>query len=248
MKKLIFVICVLSSNYCFAGDLTPLQQKQVQHIINLFKKNDVNAITQSISYPLQREEPIPSINNATEMKKRFSQIFDTKLSKQIANSKLSQWSDMGWRGVMFDQGMVWLGDDKITAINYSSPAEQSYKNQLISAQKQKLYPTLKNFKAPIFQFKTAKFQIRIDEISQGKYRYASWAINQSQSTKPDLIINNGIVTMDGSGGNHFYTFKSGTYQYIVFRNLLGSSNTPDVSLSVTKNGKEILHQNGQLFK
>lgn len=248
MQKLFLTTLLLITSSTFAADLNVTQQKQVQHIIDLFKKHNINLITQNISYPLNREEPIPSIDSPKEMKARFNQIFDSKLSQQIANSKPSQWSDVGWRGIMLDNGTIWLDNGKITAINYSSTAEQSYKNQLISTQKHTLYSSLKKFKAPIFQFKTAKFQVRIDEISQGKYRYASWAVNQSQSSKPDLILNNGTVTMDGSGGNHFYTFKSGAFQYIVYRNIMGSSDTADVELTVTKNGKQVLNQRGRLFK
>nr|WP_174506461.1 hypothetical protein [Acinetobacter sp. Marseille-Q1620] len=248
MKKILLTSLLLINSYTFADALNVTQQKDVQHVIDLFKKRDISEIAQSVNYPLKREQPVPDIKNATKMKARFNQVFDRKLSQQIANSKLSQWQSMGWRGVMLDDGIIWLDGNKITAVNYSSLAEQQLKKQLISGQKQKLYPALKNFKTPEFQFKTAKFLVRIDAMSNGTYRYASWAKKQSQSDKPDLILNNGTLVMDGSGGNHHYVFKSGNYQYIVYRNLPGTINTPEISLEVSKNSKQILKQNGQIIK
>ncbi len=220
MKKIILCLFLLSSHSSFAESLNATEQKEIQNIINLFKKNDQNAITNSIRYPLMREEPIPSIDNKMQMQQRYNQVFDPKLVKNIANSKLSQWQSVGWRGIMLDSGTIWVSDRKITAVNYSSDAEQRYKNQIIAKQKNNLHASLKTFKAPELQFKTSKFQIRIDQMNNGKYRYASWGRNQAQSQKPDLILNNGLVVMDGSGGNHHFIFKSGAYQYIVYRTIL----------------------------
>lgn len=247
MKKIILSLLLLSSHTAFAESLNANEQKEIQDIINLFKKNNQHAITNSIRYPLMREEPIPSIDNKAQMQQRFNQVFDQKLVNKIANSKLSQWESIGWRGIMLDSGTVWVSDKKITAVNYSSDAEQRYKNQIIAKQKNTLHTSLKNFTSPELQFKTAKFQIRIDQMNNGKYRYASWGRNQAQSQKPDLILNNGQVVMDGSGGNHHFIFKSGAYKYVIYRNILGTNKTPDVTLEVTQNGKNVLLQAGTLF-
>lgn len=173
MKKIILSLLLLSSHVAFAENLSTTEQKEILDIINLFKKNDQNAITNNIRYPLIREEPIPSIDNKVQMQQRFNQVFDQKLMKNIANSKLSQWQSVGWRGIMLDSGTVWVSDKQITAVNYSSEAEQRYKNQIIAKQKNNLHASLKTFKTPELQFKTAKFQIRIDQMNNGKYRYAS---------------------------------------------------------------------------
>lgn len=248
MKKMIITFLLILNSSAFAGNLNATEQKEVQSIIRLFQKNDVDNITKNIRYPLIRENPVPDIQNTTEMKTRYTQVFDQTLRQTIAKSKLSQWSNVGWRGVMLDNGTVWLDGEKIRAINYSSPAEQQFKKQLIAQQKTMLYPTLKKFVQPELQFKTAKFQVRIDELSNGQYRYAAWNIGKPQSTKPNLVLNNGSMTFDGSGGNHYFNFKSGSYNYVVYRNIIGESATPDVTLSVKKNNKEILNQSGQIFK
>ena len=120
MKKIILCLFLLSSHSSFAESLNATEQKEIQDIINLFKKNDQNAITNSIRYPLMREEPIPSIDNKAQMKQRFNQVFDQKLVKNIANSKLSQWQSMGWRGIMLDSGTIWVSDKQITAVKLNN--------------------------------------------------------------------------------------------------------------------------------
>jgi len=55
--------------------------------------------------------------------------------------------------------------------------------------------------------------IRVDELKNGKYRYASWPINSKMSEEPDAVINNGRVIYEGNGGNHRYEFVNGNYTY-----------------------------------
>lgn len=244
-KAALAVIIAIGSTSAFA--LTNSEQQQVNRIIQNFKQNNQRAIIQNIRYPLQREAPIPAIQSVADMEKRFNQVFDTQLKQDIAHSKLSQWSSMGWRGLMLDEGKVWLDGGKITAVNYSSKAEQQYKQNLIAQQKRQLHPSLQKFKAPVFSFKTLSFMVRIDELSNGQYRYASWKANQKQVAKPSLILNQGSVTFDGSGGNHHYTFKSGSYLYTVERNIMGEKTTPEVALQVKQHNKTILNQAGKLM-
>jgi len=238
-------LLMASSQPAFA--LNPAEQKQVEHIIQLFKQNNAQAIAQSIQYPLNREAPLPAIQNAKEMQQRFAQVFDAQLKQDIAQSKFSQWDAVGWRGIMLDSGKVWMSEGKITAVNYSSPAEQQLKKQLIAQQKQSLHPSLRSFKAPVFSFATQSFAVRIDELPNGQYRYASWKAGQAQSAKPALVLNKGTVQFDGSGGNHHYDFKSGSYSYTVERNIMGASETPEVNLTVKQAGKVILNQAGSLL-
>ena len=246
LNKIIFSgLCISISAHVFA--LTETEQKQVNQLVQLFQKNDVQKISQQIRYPLIREVPIPAIQNDAEMQKHFHQVFDQKLMQKIAKSKDSQWTSMGWRGLMLDGGTIWFDGSKITAVNYSSVKEQQIKLQYIEQQKRALHTSLKTFKAPIFSFKTKGFLVRIDEMPNGKYRYASWKVYQQQSDKPSLVLNNGKVTFEGSGGNHHYDFVSGTHRYIVERMVLGSSNeTPELTLAVTQRGKTILKQTGKL--
>ncbi|QIO10370.1 hypothetical protein G8D99_07660 [Acinetobacter lanii] len=239
-------LAISSSSY--ADQLNTEQQSQVKKIIQLFKYTKIPEISQHIQYPLQRETPIPAIQNAKQMQTRFHQVFDQHLIEKIASSTSKQWSSVGWRGVMLDDGIVWLNESQISAVNYQSAAEKKLKAQLLAQQKQQLHASVRTFKQPELQFKTSNHRVRIDLLSNGQYRYASWKNNKLMSTPPDLVLNQGRVECEGSGGNHAYLFKSGQYQYRVDRNLIGADDSPEVSLSVTKGNQTVLNQVGHLIQ
>ncbi len=83
---------------------------------------------------------------------------------------------------------------------------------------------------------------RIDQLDDNTYRYASWRKGKNESPKPNLILYNGKMEIQGSGGNHTFTFVSGRYKYMIYRNLLGSDNTPEINLIVRKNTRIILNE------
>ena len=87
LNKIIITSVLLASSMSVLA-LTTAEQKQVDHLISLFKQNNVPAISQSIRYPLTREAPIPTVENAQEMQKRFNQIFDAELRQKIVHLKL----------------------------------------------------------------------------------------------------------------------------------------------------------------
>lgn len=237
-----------------ADGLSKTQQASVEQWIQYFKQQNVGAIINAIEYPLTRPLPLPAITNTQQMQQKFSQVFDTHLQKKIAQSKLSDWSPVGWRGIMFHQGEIWISnvdDDpkagsKMTAVNYSSQAEQALMKQALAAQKQKLHPSLRSFEHPELLFKTKDYLVRIDEIGGGKYRYAAWKNNQDQSKKPDLVLMNGKLKIEGSVGNHSFEFKSGAYRYYVERHIIGGESDAEASILVEKNGKILMQQEGNI--
>ncbi len=217
-----------------------LEDKEIERIkalIALFKKKDIDGISNKISYPLYRQYPIPQIKDKEEFKKRFSEVFDQILIDKIANSQISEWSEVGWRGIMFDNGDLWMDTDGvITSINYQSGFEKNLMTSLIAKEKGDLHTSLKTFKNPIFKIKTKIYLIRIDELSDYNYRYAAWKVNDNETSKPDLVLNNGQIQYEGSGGNHVITFVNGIYTYKVYRNVIGTDTTPDITLEVEENG------------
>ena len=106
----------------------------------MFKSYNVDQIPNFISFPLDRQYPIPSIKNKNEFNKRFSEVFDKILIDKIANSKIEQWSEVGWRGIMLDDGVVWMAnsDGIITAVNYQSDFEKKLRSDLIAKEKENL--------------------------------------------------------------------------------------------------------------
>lgn len=240
------------SNELDSGTNDTLKDSEVasiQVLIDLFKEKDVKQIANHISYPLKREYPIPSIKNKEEFIQRFSEVFDNVLIEKVANSKIEQWSEVGWRGIMFDNGSVWMGnsDGIITTVTYQSATEKEMLTDLVKNQKENLHSSLNNFEKPTYKIRTKKYLVRIDELANEKYRYASWKVTDKESSKPELIINGGKIVFSGSGGNHVITFANGNYVYKVYRNVIGTKDSADITLEIEQDGKTILSENGTLI-
>jgi hypothetical protein len=250
MKYRILILLLLIFNLSFAqNDLDKSEIENIQKLIKLFQTKNVDGISKIISYPLNREYPIPVVKNEADFKKRFSQIFDQKIIDEISNSKIDQWSEVGWRGIMLNRGDLWIeSDGKIKALNYQSDFEINQKKSLINSDKKKLYFSLKSFKSPTYKIQTKSYLIRIDELDNGKYRYASWKTGKSESSKPDLILTNGELEFEGSGGNHTITFKKGEFNYKIYRGITGEKDAAEISLTVEQNGKIILDQDGKIIE
>lgn len=229
--------------------LEPEETDSIQKLIELFKKVDIEGISNKISYPLDRDYPIPSIRDKEEFIQRFHEVFDQKLIDNIAQSDISQWTEVGWRGIMLDNGVVWMSFQPgfISAINYQSKREKNIQAELIRKDKEQLHATLRNFKSPVYKIQTEKFLIRIDELSENSYRYVSWKAGADEAILPDLVLKNGICEMQGSGGNHEFTFVNGIYTYKVRRNILGERDSPDVTIQVEKRGEIIFIAPGSLM-
>ena len=251
MKKIIaFILICYNLTFVSGQDMTIKNQKIVQKFIETIKTRNKEKICSLVRYPLTREYPIPEVNNKNELLKRFDEVFDTKLLTLIEKSIIkTSWSEMGWRGIMLLDGEIWLDfDGKIIGVNYQSQFEKKKKEELISIQKNSLHESLRNFVRPICLLETSKYRIRIDDMGQDKYRYTSWKLQQNMSEKPEVLLLNGKVEFDGSGGNHSYIFKSGEYTYDCCIVEMGEDGAPPAYLKVTKGEKEIMNQNAKIKK
>lgn len=243
-KLLLLFFFTFLSSACFSQVLKQEYQTNINiftgHVIN----NDSKELSKLFAYPLERQYPIPAIKNQQEFILRYNDVFDDSLKNLIIESDAaSDWSEVGWRGIMLYQGTVWMDTDgKIIAITYQSLAEKKIQKSLIDAEKNTLHTSLVDFKSPVCILETSKFRIRIDQLSNGKYRYASWPINSPMSTRPDLILTNGVVIMDGSGGNHRFEFKNDVYLYECSITPLREKDSSPAGLTVYKNEIPVLTQ------
>ncbi|WP_323592981.1 hypothetical protein [Aliarcobacter butzleri] len=237
----ILFLLIFSFLFANGNELKPSQTENIQKIIKAFQENDIEYISNNvIKYPLKRQYPIPSIKNQEELKKRFSEVFDDKLIEEIKNSKIEDWSEMGWRGIMLNQGTLWLNfDEIIIAINYQSDFEKRLREDLIREEKEQLDSSIKEFIEPTYKIKTKNFLIRIDKIDDSKYRYSSWKIGKSESSKPDLVLLNGEIEYSGTIGYQYFTFKNRNYTYEI--------DIDATSLEVMKDNKTILLEKGELL-
>ncbi|TNJ11686.1 hypothetical protein CF115_01150 [Aeromonas veronii] len=216
----------------------------VQQLVDAAEARDHQALANQMKYPFKQEYPIPAIKTPAEMMNRFGEVFDDVILTSIATSRVGQdWQAMGWRGIMLGSGEVWMDfDGKVIGINHQTAQAAKLKAELIARQKSDLHPSVREYKNPALMWQTEKFHIRIDELDDGHYRYASWARGKTLADKPDLVLKNGTVRVEGTGGNHTYLFTSGPYRYECVVTVLGERGVPPGELVVYKDDVEIVHQ------
>lgn len=225
------------------------KQVVVEFINNIKNKNQV-LLDSMIRYPLSRQYPLPDIKDKTEMLQRYKEVFDDDLIQKIIKSNPTKdWSAVGWRGIMLDNGELWLDyDGSLLAVNHQSAWEAKKRKKLIEADRSRLHPSIQKYVEPICLLKTKKFLIRIDELENYNYRYASWPVNKSMSDQPDIVISKGELIIEGSGGNHSYKFKNGPYTYECSIIIMGEDDSPPAYITVTKGEKEILSQEADIIE
>ncbi|MGH1391471.1 MAG: hypothetical protein ACRAUZ_15135 [Aeromonas jandaei] len=245
--KVLLLLGTLWAALPVSADEEPLPAEYrpfVQQLVDAAEARDHQALANQMKYPFKQEYPIPSIKTPAEMLTRFDEVFDDAILKSIATSQVGQdWQTMGWRGIMLGSGEVWMDfDGKVIGINHQTAQAAKLKAELIARQKSGLHPSVREYKSPELMWQTEKFTIRIDELDDGHYRYASWAKGKTLADKPDLVLKNGTVRVEGTGGNHTYLFTSGPYRYECVVTVLGERGVPPGELVVYKNDVEIVHQ------
>jgi len=250
MRSTFIVITILIATSTTAfGQNSELKKEQIQFIqklINSFKTKNKTKIADLIYYPLRREYPLKDVKDKNDFIKRFDDIFDKEFVDHVANSKMNDWSEVGWRGIMLDDGALWIDDEgKIMTVNYQSSKEKQLLVNAIQADKNQLPKSLQDFEKPSYLIFTKNYKIRIDEKADGVYRYAAWKI-KNQKSEPDIIIENGVWEFQGSGGNHTITFENEGYIYIVSINIIGADDTPDATLEILKQDKKIFREDGEI--
>ncbi len=219
-------------------------QDDVNHLKKILQERDKQALAKLIHYPIERGYPIPSIENSDEFIKHYDHFIDNDFIDKILNSSTQyDWSEQGWRGVVGPS--MSLGEDgMILVLDYRTKKGKAYEKKIRDNARKTLHPSLQNFIKPSAYIETKKFKIRIDDMGETPgYRYAAWPIDKSMAEKPDLILQNGTMTMEGSVGNHTYTFINGQYKYKVDIYIIGCDDTPPADLIVYKDDKTILVEN-----
>ena len=197
--KILFLI-IGSVNVFSQMSLRKEHQDIVKPFVEAFIRNDKEEIVNFINYPLQRQYPIPYIYNKHEMIERFSQVFDENLTNMIINSSVeTDWHDVGWRGIMMGNGLIWIDyDGKLHAINYQSLQEKEMRNNIILELKNNLPESLREFKEPCLLCETKTYILRIDLLDDNNYRLAAWT-KKNKKKNINIVLTNGEKIFDGSG-------------------------------------------------
>ena len=101
--------------------------------------------------------------------------------------------------------------------------------------------TLRKVKLYIAFFKTQKFNITIDLLENGKYRYVSWSASKNLRNNPDLILKNGLKKEIKNEIS--YEFQKGDFKYLCTINKF----TNNGHLKVFQNQEEIIVEKATFF-
>lgn len=244
LKKLFFLIALYAVSGRPAFSQKPADGDLISEFVREVKKNEIDRIARHVAYPLYRKYPLPPVRTEKEFITRYARIFDDSLKQLITESDRQQdWQKVGWRGTMLRNGILWLDTDgKLKQVNYESASEEHEWRRLVQSEKAKLYPDLRLFSSPVLFMTTRNFKVRIDQLNDGAYRYASWDASKNQSDRPDLVLTQGHYIADGSGGNHAYVFRHGDYSYSCYIAGIGAAGSPGARLIVSRDKKELLNE------
>lgn len=237
MKKLFLTaVCMCFFTLANAGESNQAEENAIIDVVQKFKDavktDNPTIIGDYVSYPFERTNPLPDIENKSAFIQNYEYIFDNDLKKKIVESLPSDWEKMGWRGIMLDNGILWLNDNgKLIAINSESEKETKYIKQWLKNDKEKLHFSLKSYKKHILIFKTADELGRIDQITDNKYRLALWNKEKTLSDTPKMIIQNGKVEFHGTANNTTYHFQSDDKSFVFYINRLTTADQTPFALA-----------------
>ena len=196
---------------------------------------DASIMSQWVCYPLSRSYPLRPVEDAKDFVARFAELLPAPFLAEIAVSSDSDWQQVGWRGVMFDGGRMWLDDQqRMRALNESSTVEMAHRNAIIDRDRNALAASLQDYDEPILRWQTKSYRIRIDRMRDGGLRYTSWRRGSPLGAEPDLKLLRGVHEFDGSGGNHHYRWTRGKQSYRCVITLLGSRESVPFELEVRR--------------
>jgi len=244
-KLSLFSIILLSLSFNSANALDQKDSALVKNVLDAFKGHNINTIAKLVSYPLERDAPIPAIKNEREFIQRFNDVFDQRLLQTIVKSNIQKdWDAVGWRGIMLGDGDVWLNHDgKITSVNYQSRKERIVSTRLNAKGRRALHRSVAHYAKSILEWETKRFHIRVDDVGKGQLRYVAWPKGKRTSETPDIVLHNGKIAIDGSGRNQRYIFNNGKFSYHLNVNVTGAiSSASSGTLDVFKNNQPILSE------
>lgn len=203
---------VVTTETNLIGDSLNVVQKHLLQVTELLINAESSKAASYFLYPIEFEYPVPSIEDSVDFVKKFSKFFDEDVRHQMIQAKVQGWFEAGWRGYMFDNGMLWSSDEKyITAVNYKSKYFKTLRDSLIKEELMSLDVSLQGNWLPVdvYYCKNDKSIARIDkensESGNGQYRLALFDRQSDLKGKP-MALMYGTLDLQGSRSDKYYQF------------------------------------------
>ena len=184
--------------------------KTISKFIDLLKAGKNQEAAQMVRYPLRRPEPLKPIANANEFVENVGQFFDKNVLKDIESKKSDTMTS--WRGTFIAAGAVYADGGKITALNVSTPEMKKAIEKARASAKAETHSSVSDYVGLKFECVTDRHHVQVQDLGGDKIRYVSWPPG-NLSKKPELVLPDGQMEFQGTGGNVTYRFKGGDFVY-----------------------------------
>lgn len=180
---------------------------RIYALLKVFASGNRTLIAKEIRYPLGRDYPLHPIQTKGELLTRFDEVFDKPFLRELASSNPEQdWKEMGWRGIIFKNGSLWLDFDyKIIAVNHETQLTERRLALAIQKQKDNLPPSLRDFDQPVLEWRTPKYLIRVD-LKDSDYRLA--LLDAKSPARILLVLHHGDFHFEGTMGSFLIDWQS----------------------------------------
>ncbi len=220
MSRLPTAVVVLCAWVSFTGTAYTqgVDYARIRSIQKAFASYKPDVIAGVCRFPIDRPYPIPAITNRDEFLARFDEVFDREVIDFIVHSDpQTDWTDMGWRGVMLANGILYLADYKVYAVNYQTAKEEAVLQHLVDEDKSTVPEALRDFDLPVLKWTTRMHVVRVDK-KDADYRLALFRVDDT-SALPEIVLHGGAWIPDGTLGSHLIRWKHGNNVYEIYVDL-----------------------------
>jgi hypothetical protein len=213
-----FLLLVASTAFCQntklgnSCDLSILGAKDTKSFLAFDKelrtaitKQDAAAMAFVVEFPLRINSATGeySLNDPAALQSHFQEVFPAAVRKAILDQKVEEMFCKD-EGVMYGNGEVWVDATKL-----------GYAIQIVNL-RSAVHSPVANERQIDFVCQTEKFRIVVDSVARTS-RYRAWNRPHPVTGEPDLEINTGERTMEGTGpcAHPVWTFKNSRATYII---------------------------------
>lgn len=218
-----------------------LTASPIARLAKAIEDGDAETVATFVCYPLERDSPLPPIENEEQFVAYFPVLFDDAFRQEMREGRFSRdWEEVGCRGVMYRNGALWVdatleSGGKINCVNYQSAGEKQLREALIEEERATLPSGFTGLCDPVFCFETDDREIagRVDREENGDFRVLLFdgpARRGGGIPRRDRPIGFFQATRiyEGSGGNHVYLDRFGRYALDV--SVVGLVEAPELQL------------------
>lgn len=174
--------------------------------------NDYEAISLLIAYPLRMPAPLSNIIAPEEFIHHWSDFFDDTTIPRYLEAEPQE---VGWRGIMLEHGCIWFNEGKIRSINCRTIEFDKRWQAAKELEWERLHTSARGYDNIQYSCHTDNLYIRIQNHGDDM-RYFAWKKGASLTDEPELVLHNGFLDRQGTGGNHSLTFENSEYRYEIY--------------------------------